>query len=175
MSAPHGPLVFDTSALFNFGHRDTLLPLLAMLKSEAMLCAPEAVVDELRPERRLDYARFCRDHMAIRRVEARSEDLAVLGKLSAELGSGEIEVLLLARDTGGTAVLDDRKARQVAEQLGVNVMGTLGLIAYSVEREWMTDGDAMKAVRQLRANGFFVPRVDDGEHFDAYLGRLGRV
>ena len=171
----HDPLVFDTSALFNFGHRDTLLPLLEMLKSEAVLCAPEAVVDELRPERRLDYARFCRDHMTIRRAQARSEDLAVLGKLSAELGPGEIEVLLLARDTGGTAILDDRKARQVAEQLGVNVIGTLGLIAYGVEREWMTAGGAIQAVRQLRSNGFFLPRVDDGEHFDAYLGRLGRT
>ncbi|MEO6060924.1 MAG: hypothetical protein ABIQ99_03190 [Thermoflexales bacterium] len=171
----HDPLVFDAAALFNFGHRDTLQELLRHLTTEAMLVAPAAVLEELRPETRLDYEQFCRDHLTVGRAEAGPEDLALLRSLSAELGPGEIEALLLARDTGGTAVIDDRKARQAAGQMGVRVIGTLGLIARAIERGWMTDPEAMQAVRQLRANGFFLPRPDDDERFDAYLGRFGRV
>ena len=169
------PLVFDTSALFNFGHRDTLQELLRHLATEAMLVAPAAVLEELRPETRLDYEQFCRDHLTVGRAEAGPEDLALLRSLSAELGRGEIEALLFARDSRGTAVLDDRKARQVAGRMGVPVIGTLGLIAHAIERGWMTDPEAVQAVRQLRANGFFLPRVDDDERFDAYLRRVGRV
>lgn len=171
----HDLLVFDTSALFNFGHRDTLLGLLKQLKAENLLVAPPAVVEELVPERRYDYASMRADLFTTLAPKPKFEDLERLRGLSAVLGRGEVEVILLAREVQGMAVLDDRAARRVAEQLGVEATGTLGLIAHGIERGWMTDAEAMRAVRQLRTNGFFLPRVDDGEHFDAYLGRLGRT
>jgi predicted nucleic acid-binding protein len=171
----HGPLVFDTSALFNFGHRDTLLGLLKQLKAENLLVAPSAVVEELVPERRYDYASMRAGHFVTLAPKPKLEDLERMRRLSAVLGRGEVEVILLAQEVQGMAVLDDRAARRVAEQLGVEATGTLGLIAHGIDRGWMTDAEAMRAVRQLRANGFFVPRVGDDEHFDAYLGRLGRL
>ena len=171
----HDPLVFDTSALFNFGHRDSLLGLLKQLKAENQLVVPAAVVEELVPEQRHDYALMRADHFIPLAPKPKLEDLERLRGLSAALGQGEVEVILLAREVQGMAILDDRAARRVAEQSGVEATGTLGLIAHGIERGWMTDAEAMRAVRQLRANGFFVPRVGDDERFDAYLRRLGRV
>ena len=171
----HDPLVFDTSALFNFGHRDTLLGLLKQLKAENLLVAPPAVVEELVPERRYDYASMRADYLLTVAPRPEPKDLERMRGLSAVLGRGEVEVILLAREVQGMAVLDDRAARRAAEQVGVEVTGTLGLIAHGIDRGWMTDAEAMRAVRQLRANGFFVPRVGDDERFDAYLDRLGRT
>ena len=70
----HDPLVFDTSALFNFGHADHFITL-----------APKP----------------------------RPEDLERLRGLSAVLGQGEVEVILLAREVQGMAILDDRAARRL--------------------------------------------------------------
>lgn len=44
------------------------------------------------------------------------------------LGKGESAVLSLALELGAIAVLDDRRARACAIQLGVAVIGTLGLV-----------------------------------------------
>jgi predicted nucleic acid-binding protein len=42
--------------------------------------------------------------------------------------SGEAEAITLAQERGCRIILDDRKARMVARQLGVPVTGTVGLL-----------------------------------------------
>lgn len=44
------------------------------------------------------------------------------------LGRGESSVLCLAAQHGATAILDDRDARRAAKTIGLNVLGTLGVV-----------------------------------------------
>jgi predicted nucleic acid-binding protein len=47
----------------------------------------------------------------------------------AKLGRGEIEVIALAKSSGLPAMIDDYEARLFAQQCGVQVVGTLGVLA----------------------------------------------
>ncbi len=44
------------------------------------------------------------------------------------LGSGETAVLSLAKQSDGTAVVDDRAARIAAKVMGIRIVGTLGVV-----------------------------------------------
>jgi uncharacterized protein len=48
--------------------------------------------------------------------------------LNTPLGSGEKEAISLAREIGSMAIIDERPARKLAKSLGINVIGTLGIL-----------------------------------------------
>ncbi|MEA5567261.1 DUF3368 domain-containing protein [Anabaena sp. UHCC 0399] len=56
-----------------------------------------------------------------------------------ELDDGEREAISLALETGeGKILLDEREARQVAQYLGLQVIGTLGILLLAKNREIIT-------------------------------------
>ncbi|MBD2517495.1 DUF3368 domain-containing protein [Nostoc sp. FACHB-973] len=56
-----------------------------------------------------------------------------------ELDKGEREAIALAIETGETRILlDEREARQVAQSLGLQVIGTLGILLLSKNRNIIT-------------------------------------
>lgn len=87
---------------------------------------PRAVFDEVTRDRRLPGAE------AIARAEWLSivevADLEAVERLSAWLGAGESEVLVLAQQLGVTAAVDERRARGLATTLGVPQTGTVGIL-----------------------------------------------
>lgn len=62
-------------------------------------------------------------------------DTTEAGDPLAQLGRGEREAILLARQRGGrlAVLLDDRGARRVAEQLGLQVYGSAGVLVLAKE------------------------------------------
>lgn len=78
------------------------------------------------------------------------------------LGAGEIAVLaraqqLAAERTPYTCVLDDKRARNVAQALKLELTGTLGLLARLEQRGAITGAERLALVAELRARGFRVP------------------
>ena len=54
---------------------------------------------------------------------------AVVNSLKTQIDDGEAEAIALAMEMGNVyVVLDDKKARRIALQLGLKVIGTVGLI-----------------------------------------------
>jgi predicted nucleic acid-binding protein len=89
--------------------------------------------------------------------------------LSASLGVGELDVILLTMQTKGTAVIDERAARRHARELELEVIGTLGLLQYAVEQTWINDIDVLASVQQLRRNGFRCPSAQGFTSLAKYL------
>ena len=59
----------------------------------------------------------------------------IVDGLEVELGRGESEAIVLARELNADfVIIDDAKARQVAEAEGVRVIGLLGLLLTAKER-----------------------------------------
>jgi len=57
------------------------------------------------------------------------KNLAVVAALRTQMDIGEAEVLALAIELGNVVViLDDKKARRVASQVGLSVIGTVGML-----------------------------------------------
>jgi uncharacterized protein len=63
--------------------------------------------------------------MAVRAPESKAESL---GPAASQLGRGEVEAVLLARQLRALLLTDDSDGRAVAEGLGVQVSGTVGLL-----------------------------------------------
>jgi predicted nucleic acid-binding protein len=61
-------------------------------------------------------------------------DLKVVERLSVSLDAGESEVLALAQQLGGTAAIDERRGRSLADALGVPQTGTVGILLLAKKR-----------------------------------------
>lgn len=86
------------------------------------------------------------------------------------LGAGETSVLSYAIATGATAVLDDGRARSAARVLGVNLIGTLGVVLHA--RRVGRIESAATVLRALRDAGM---RLDDATIASALARSVGET
>jgi predicted nucleic acid-binding protein len=59
---------------------------------------------------------------------AKVSDRGAVEGLSSWLDPGEAEVLILARELGATAAIDERRGRLIAAELGIPHTGTVGIL-----------------------------------------------
>ena len=87
----------------------------------------------------------------IRNKEVKNK-LAVLS-LRINLGIGESEAIILAYEFNvDFIILDDKKARQVAEELGLNVIGTAAVLQKAEEKGIIVNFESV--INDLRNVGF---------------------
>lgn len=166
-------LVYDTAAIFNFGHRDDLVLLLGKLaKAHTLLTTPAVVGEITDPHRAAYYKKLLGDHFRIRDVSVVPFDTDTLAGLSQALDPGEISVLMVAKELQATAVLDEKLARREAQRLAVKFTGTLGLLQLALKRKWMKDAECLACVRHLCAGDFRIPRPEPHHSFAEYIGTI---
>jgi predicted nucleic acid-binding protein len=123
------------------------LSLLPTLFSTVLL--PEGVLIELMQGRNLDGAWLV---IREKRVEiVRTRDIAT-PDLPSVLHRGEREVIALAAQRHGVALLDDGKARRTARALGLSVYGTVALLLAGKHRGYI--GEVRPYLEQLQDHGF---------------------
>ncbi len=90
-------------------------------------------------------------------VESRRKRLKLPKGLTHESGihPGEMSVLSLALREHAAAIVDDRRARQVARALGVRLSGTPGVIIELVKRRIISKGDARGALERMVDEGWY--------------------
>jgi predicted nucleic acid-binding protein len=163
-------LVFDTSALLNFGHRGELAPLLKKLSGEyRLLTTPGARAELTDPKRKEYYAEFLSRHFTVQSAGTSPFDVATLARLNRTIDPGEITVMALAKEINGLAVLDEVAGRKEAKSLALRCIGTLGLLHQGLQRKWLTETECLARVVKLCDAGFFVPRPAAGQTFTQYL------
>jgi uncharacterized protein len=104
--------------------RIDLLDLLPELFKEVVV--PTAVFQELTRDLSRPGASAIRGAgwLQVRQVS----DLAEVTRLSFWLDAGESEVLVLARELGAVAAIDERRGRNIATALGIRQTGTVGIL-----------------------------------------------
>ncbi len=92
-------------------------------------------------------------------IEVRLVDAAVATPILSVLGRGEAEAIALAlREPQATLLLDDGRARKLADRLGLARIGTLGLLT-KAKRAGLVPA-VKPLVGQLQANGMWIePRI----------------
>ncbi len=90
----------------------------------------------------------------------------MLKSLEEELHEGELEVLALAKDKGGVAVLDESIARGVGSVLKIEVHGTLFLIFLMVKRGELKKEEAKDKVNLMIRKGFRLGHDEYLEFFE---------
>jgi predicted nucleic acid-binding protein len=81
-------------------------------------------------------------------------------RLADVLGLGERSCISVAKHRDGLFVIDDRRARRVALELGVQVTGTLGILVAAVERRKITIKQANQLLTAMIENGYHSPVAD---------------
>jgi predicted nucleic acid-binding protein len=74
---------------------------------------------------------------------------------SAGIHPGEASVISYALALNATAIIDDKRARQVARVLGVRLSGTPGLIIELVRRSIISKDDAKRALEKMVNEGWY--------------------
>jgi len=133
-------IVIDTSSLIAL-ERINLLEILCQLYKE--LLVPESVIKE--------FGNISLPCLSIRKIESNLLKLLIT---DLNLGKGEAEVIALANQKGLTVVIDDSKARKVAENMGLKLTGTIGVLMRA-EKEGLIVS-APDKVKELKEKGFYV-------------------
>lgn len=85
-----------------------------------------------------------------------TDDLATLLYL---LDHGESEAILLAKSLHLPLIIDEKKARRVANQMGVPIIGLLGIIAMNVKKGFLTRSDAQAFLETVREAGYHISQT----------------
>ncbi|MBM4348280.1 MAG: DUF3368 domain-containing protein [Deltaproteobacteria bacterium] len=133
-------IIADTSSLIALERID-LLQILCKIYKEVVI--PESVIKE--------FGNLSLPCLSIRKVESSLLKLLIT---DLNLGKGEADVIALATQTGLSVIIDDSKARKVAENMGLKVTGTIGVLV-KAERVGLIK-NAHDKVRELREKGFYV-------------------
>jgi predicted nucleic acid-binding protein len=84
-------------------------------------------------------------------------ELEIAKRLASVLGAGERSCIAVVKNRGGLFVTDDRKARQVAQDLRIKVTGTSGILIVAVERKIIPMADANHLLAKMIQNGYRAP------------------
>jgi uncharacterized protein len=133
-------VIVDASVLIALERID-LLKILCKIYKEIIL--PDAVVKE--------FGKINIDCLSVRKVESRL--INILMK-ELNLGRGESEVIALAYETNFKALIDDLKARKIAEDLGLSISGSIGVLL-KAEKLGLVKS-ALKKAQELKDKGFYV-------------------
>jgi predicted nucleic acid-binding protein len=134
------PVIVDTSSLIALEKMD-LLQILCKIYKEVVI--PESVIRE--------FGNLSLPCLSTRKVESNLLKLLIT---DLNLGKGEADVIALAGQTGLKVVIDDSKARKVAEDMGLKLTGTIGVLI-KAERLGLIRS-AHDKVMGLRDKGFYV-------------------
>jgi predicted nucleic acid-binding protein len=163
-------LVFDTSAILNCGKRGECEFLLERLaEKHALLTTPEVEQELCDPKNADFYRDVLKRRFKIQGVKSVKIEMAALKRLTTLLGRGELSVILLAMELKAVVVLDEKVARVHAAALSLQIIGTLGLLAEGIKRNWCTDHQCIGIAKQLHKNGFRIRLPYANESFEEYF------
>lgn len=137
----HDCAVVDTSCLIAL-EKIGLLNILCRLYRRILL--PQTVIQEFGGKPDLNCAETIEIESSVKRL--------LIEELN--LGNGESEVIALAYGQKMRVVIDDLKARKVAEKLGLKVTGTIGILCRAQREKLLTS--AYMKVAKLKEKGFRV-------------------
>lgn len=144
-------LIVNASPLIFLGKAGRLDLLRSMTDQPVLV--PDAVYREVVSDQQLDAAARA---IAASSWLIRSAPVSVpTAVLEWDLGAGESSVIALAlAHPGSSAVLDDLSGRKCALSLGIQVVGTIGLVVAAHRRGDIDDPRAM--INELRAAGMWL-------------------
>lgn len=87
------------------------------------------------------------------------EELRLFQSLPRRLHHGEAACLAIASQRNWAFLTDDKLARKMAQDLGIVVSGTLGVLVQAVERGILMIEEGDKLLRAMIARGYRSPYI----------------
>lgn len=133
-------VIVDTSVLIAL-EKIGLLSILCKIYKDVLL--PEAVIKE--------FGDINLDCISIKPVKSKLVNILLK---DLNLGKGEAEVIALSYETNLPVLIDDMKARKLANDLGLIVSGTIGILMKAQQIGIVKS--ALEKILELRSKGFYI-------------------
>lgn len=129
------------------------LDLLERLFGEIQI--PEAVYEELVSSPRFEMeAGQIRGSRFIRKITVEDVKAVDLLRRATGLDLGESEAIILSDSSKADLLLmDENKGRQIARQMGLHIMGTVGILRVAYEEKLLSREEIIKCIEVLKRNG----------------------
>jgi len=143
----HNVIISDTScliALSNIGQLELLEKLFGRV----------TITPEVREEFTIKYKEKIPEWIEVK--EAKNKKMVI--ELNAKLGLGESSSIVLATETPSSLVIiDEKRAREYALNMGLNVIGTVGVIRKAADINIIESHEkANELFRELKNKGFWL-------------------
>jgi len=76
--------------------------------------------------------------------------------LSKSLDAGECEAIVLAKEMRLSLIIDEKKGRKIASNLGINIFGFIGLLVLNYKNGLLTREDTIDVFYRAKEQGFRV-------------------
>ncbi len=95
-------------------------------------------------------------------------DIETFKLLDGMLDYGESEAIVLAKELQMILLIDEKKGRLIAKNMGLKIIGLLGLILLNVKKEYTSKEDAIKIIDKIKILDF---RISTRLH-EQFLNKL---
>jgi predicted nucleic acid-binding protein len=145
-------IVSDTTpliSLMKIGHLDLVNQMFGDV------CVPKAVFAELVSNNKFpEECRQIKECTYIKKIEVNDEKSVELLRKSTGLDLGESESIILSNTIDVSYLLmDELRGRRVAKQMGIPVMGTIGLLMIAYKENLLTKDEILDSINVLRNSG----------------------
>lgn len=145
-------VIADTTPLISLMKIDQLI-LLEKLFGNVWI--PEAVFHELTAnalfEKEIQQIKDCK---YIHEMHIGDKNAVGILQRATGLDMGESEAILLVKEQRGELLLmDEMKGRSVAQQMGIRIMGTIGILMVALEKGKISYEEIIQAIEILRDTG----------------------
>lgn len=160
-------VVSDTTPLISLLKIDHI-DLLEKLFGQVLI--PQAVFDELTTDERfwLEADQIRRKKFVVVKAVQNRESVSLL-KRATGLDKGESEAIILTDEMNADVLLmDEAKGRAVSFQMGIKIMGTIGILMAAYEGNELTADEVRNCIEGLKNAGRHISQ----KHYQMLLDRL---
>ncbi|MEK7395576.1 MAG: DUF3368 domain-containing protein [Candidatus Poribacteria bacterium] len=96
-------------------------------------------------------------------IELESHELSIFVQFAEKLHIGESSCLAIAKVRKWLFLTDDRRAKRKAFEVGVEVIGTVGLLRIAIDEKIISTSEGNSILEDMIKNGYYSPvqKLDD--------------
>ncbi|SFV65743.1 hypothetical protein MNB_SV-12-243 [hydrothermal vent metagenome] len=115
----------------------------------SLVYIPQKVYDEIVIDEQII---LDKDFFAVKRIS----DKKLYKLLSKSLDAGESEAIVLAKEMELSLIIDEKKGRKIASNLGINIFGFIGLLILNHKNALLTKEETLDIFYRAKEQGFRV-------------------